>query len=175
MRLFRKVASGSQAASEVRLPLDDPSLPGLLGGEAHAALVEDAQLLDELGAGLDLAAVWRGELTPVFFGSAVRPREGGGEREVQGGVVGSDGNGALTQQHPPRPPIARLQANNFGVQAFLDSFLQYAAVPRSMPLLAAAGASGGAAASQAPTSEHFSGFVFVRVRCRGRPLRPFTR
>ena len=49
-------------------------------------------------------------------------------------------------------------ANNFGVQLFLDTFLQCAAQPRSMAL--APPAHGGAAQRVAPTDAHFTGFIF---------------
>jgi len=48
--------------------------------------------------------------------------------------------------------------NTFGVQLFLDSFLEYAAKPRSMKL--APSAAGGDAATVSPSDAGFSGFVF---------------
>ena len=38
----------------------------MIGEELHAQLMEDIELLDELGSDLDLEAVHAGELTPVF-------------------------------------------------------------------------------------------------------------
>lgn len=69
--LFRKVASGSQAATESTMQLDDPRLKSLIEPELYDTLLEDVALLDEVsGTELDTAAIWAGKLTPVFFGSA---------------------------------------------------------------------------------------------------------
>jgi peptide chain release factor 3 len=51
--------------------IDDPRLPDLIGEALHDQLLEEIELLDELGSDLDLAAVHAGELTPVFFGSGM--------------------------------------------------------------------------------------------------------
>ena len=51
--------------------LDDPALRELLGDEAHERLVHDIALLDEAGHPFDDEAVLAGELSPVFFGSAL--------------------------------------------------------------------------------------------------------
>ena len=51
--------------------IDDPTLESLIGEDLHAQLLEDIELLDELGSDLDLDAVHAGELTPVFFGSGM--------------------------------------------------------------------------------------------------------
>ena len=69
--LFTKVASGTKEATVLRLRLEDPRVPSLLGPELHAQLLEDVELLDALGGELDLDAVHAGKLTPVFFGSAM--------------------------------------------------------------------------------------------------------
>ena len=47
----------------------DARLEGLIGSNLYEQLVEDIELLDELGAELDLQKVHDGQLTPVFFGS----------------------------------------------------------------------------------------------------------
>ena len=83
------------------LPAGDATLTERIGEELHAQLMEDIELLDELGSDLDLDAVHAGSLTPVFFGSgmnnfgvqlfldtflgySVRPRG----RETSDGVIG---------------------------------------------------------------------------------------
>ena len=43
----------------------------LVGEELFGQLLEDIELLDELGSELDIQAVHDGELTPVFFGSGM--------------------------------------------------------------------------------------------------------
>jgi peptide chain release factor 3 len=50
---------------------DDTAVRALLGPEAHERLVHDVALLDEAGHPFDHAAVLAGELSPVFFGSAL--------------------------------------------------------------------------------------------------------
>ena len=76
-------------------------------------LMEEIALLDEAGDPFDLEAVRRGELTPMFFGSAV---------------------------------------TNFGVEPFLERFLQYtpaASAPPERP-----------GHDRARTEPYFSGFIF---------------
>ena len=51
--------------------LDDPQLQDLVEPELLAQAVEDLDLLEAAGAELDLELVHAGELTPVFFGSAM--------------------------------------------------------------------------------------------------------
>ena len=53
------------------ISVDDAKLESVIGAELHARLMEDIELLDELGGELDLQAVHDGELTPVFFGSGM--------------------------------------------------------------------------------------------------------
>ena len=70
IHLFTKVASGSREAAVQVLSLDDPKVAATLGEELHAQLLEELELLEALGGEFDLDAVWAGQLTPVFFGSA---------------------------------------------------------------------------------------------------------
>ncbi|MEX2160132.1 MAG: peptide chain release factor 3 [Dehalococcoidia bacterium] len=51
--------------------LDDPTLPSLLGEHAAQKLREDADLLAGAGSGFDEARFLTGNLTPVYFGSAL--------------------------------------------------------------------------------------------------------
>jgi peptide chain release factor 3 len=51
--------------------IDDSGLRELLGAESHDRLVQDIQLLDAAGHPFDESAVLAGELSPVFFGSAL--------------------------------------------------------------------------------------------------------
>ncbi|MFD2118135.1 peptide chain release factor 3 [Paenibacillus yanchengensis] len=69
---------------------NDPAIREMAGDHLTDQLVEDLELLDVAGDPFDLDKVLAGELTPIFFGSAV---------------------------------------NNFGVQTFLDNFLQLAPKP----------------------------------------------
>ena len=68
--LFARAERGRQA-SEQRLHLDDPALRDLVEPELLDLAVEEMELLDVAGAELDLEAVHSGDLTPVFFGSAM--------------------------------------------------------------------------------------------------------
>lgn len=91
---------------------NDPQIREMAGEYLHDQLCQDLELLDVAGDPFDLEKVKRGELTPVFFGSAV---------------------------------------NNFGVQTFLENFLQLA--PKPEPRRSTSGI-------VEPTNEKFSGYVF---------------
>lgn len=51
--------------------VEDGAFAELLGEELHRALCDDIELLDMAGDSFDLGRVERGELTPMFFGSAM--------------------------------------------------------------------------------------------------------
>lgn len=90
----------------------DPAIRKMAGDDLHDQLCEELELLDIAGDKFDYEKVQRGELTPVFFGSAV---------------------------------------NNFGVQTFLENFLQLA--PRPTPRQSTEG-------TVEPTNERFTGYIF---------------
>ena len=50
---------------------DEDALVGEIGADAYEKLAEELELLDGAGAEFDLDMVRKGELTPVFFGSAL--------------------------------------------------------------------------------------------------------
>jgi len=60
----------TQVESRVGSP-DDDIFRDLLGSDLHKKLCEDIELLDMAGDEFDIKKVRRGELTPVFFGSAL--------------------------------------------------------------------------------------------------------
>ncbi|CAM4489268.1 peptide chain release factor 3 [Paenibacillus tarimensis] len=91
---------------------NDPIIREMAGEFMHDQLKQDLELLDVAGDQFDYEKVRRGELTPVFFGSAV---------------------------------------NNFGVQTFLENFLQLA--PSPTPRKSTEG-------EIEPVSEKFSGYIF---------------
>lgn len=91
---------------------NDPAILEMAGESLHDQLCQELELLDVAGDPFDLEQVLRGELTPVFFGSAI---------------------------------------NNFGVQTFLENFLQLAPAPGSRQ------SSEGAIE---PKNENFAGYVF---------------
>jgi peptide chain release factor 3 len=68
--LFERAERGRQSA-EMRLPVDAPQVRQLLEPELLEQALEELELLDGAGAELDLALVRAGELSPVFFGSAM--------------------------------------------------------------------------------------------------------
>jgi peptide chain release factor 3 len=68
--LFERAERGRQAG-ERRLALDAPELAELVEPELLEQALEELELLDGAGAELDLEAVHAGELSPVFFGSAM--------------------------------------------------------------------------------------------------------
>jgi peptide chain release factor 3 len=51
--------------------ITDPQFKELLGEEMHRQICDEIELLDMAGNQFDLEAVKKGELTPVFFGSAM--------------------------------------------------------------------------------------------------------
>lgn len=62
---------GQNARASVTGSLEDEEFAAMLGAEAHQTLVDDIDLLDTAGEEFDLDKVARGELTPMFFGSAM--------------------------------------------------------------------------------------------------------
>ena len=62
---------GRTRAKKTELALSDPALPGILDAHYIKRLKGEAELLDEAGDPFDLEAVRRGDLTPMFFGSAI--------------------------------------------------------------------------------------------------------
>ncbi|HJC54728.1 MAG TPA: peptide chain release factor 3, partial [Candidatus Gemmiger stercoravium] len=64
-------ANGVRMVDEIAAELGDPAMDELIGAENHQRLAEDIELLDGAAEEFDLDAVHRGELSPVFFGSAL--------------------------------------------------------------------------------------------------------
>jgi peptide chain release factor 3 len=90
IHLFQRVAHGAERAPVRITRLDAPDLGSYLTAEEIQTLKDDVELLEIAGEPYSQQAVDRGELTPVFFGSAI---------------------------------------TNFGVQLFLDRFIQRAPTP----------------------------------------------
>lgn len=107
---------GSHGANKLQSTtgsLDDPQIKEMLGDELYQNLCNDIELLDMAGDEFDLERVNAGELSPMFFGSAM---------------------------------------TNFGVQAFLERFLEMSPTPQ--PRLLQDGS------TIEPDNEAFSAFVF---------------
>ena len=63
--------NGQKEVEKNEISLDDPSIDDVIGMYHRQDLFDDIELLDGAGDDFDLEAVRRGELTPVFFGSAL--------------------------------------------------------------------------------------------------------
>jgi peptide chain release factor 3 len=68
--LFTRTERGRQATEKV-LPIGSAELTELVEADLLAHALDELELLDGAGAGLDLKQVHAGELSPVFFGSAM--------------------------------------------------------------------------------------------------------
>lgn len=112
IHLFERSAHGSKAARDTIIDLGDPQIEQLLEQDLYYQLKDDLELLEGVGAELDLELVHQGKMTPVFFGSAM---------------------------------------TNFGVELFLNAFLDYALKPDSHR---------SSIGEVPPTYPEFSGFVF---------------
>ncbi|MEM8779359.1 MAG: peptide chain release factor 3 [Cyanobacteria bacterium P01_G01_bin.49] len=112
IHLFERRAHGSQQAQEQTIKLGDPKIEEYLEQELYYQFKEDLEILEELGDDLNLAEVHTGQMTPIFFGSAM---------------------------------------TNFGVQLFLEAFLEYALKPEGR---------NSSVGVVDPTHPEFSGFVF---------------
>jgi len=82
---------GSKILKSTTGTLEDPAIRAAIGEDNYQNLINDIELLDLAGDDFDLAKVKRGELTPMFFGSAM---------------------------------------TNFGVQSFLEKFLELSPEPQ---------------------------------------------
>lgn len=112
IELFDSGDHGQSAIVSSKKNVDDQIFLDLLGEDAHNKLIEDIMLLDMAGDEFSSRKVLKGELTPVFFGSAM---------------------------------------TNFGVQVFLEEFLNMTTPPLSR------NADIGEIDAE---SEKFSGFIF---------------
>jgi len=68
--LFQRGDRGRQAR-ELRMGVEDPCLGEMVEDHLLTKALEELELLDGAGADLTLEAIHRGDLTPVFFGSAM--------------------------------------------------------------------------------------------------------
>jgi peptide chain release factor 3 len=68
---FERADAGARRAPLSIVGLDDPSLRDAIGAEAHRRLAEDLALLDVAGDDFHQERFLAGEVTPVFFGSAM--------------------------------------------------------------------------------------------------------
>jgi len=71
VHLFERQAHGSQEALDTVLKIEDPKLKDCLEGELYQQLLDEIEILDEIGEDFDLELIHEGQMTPVFFGSAM--------------------------------------------------------------------------------------------------------
>ncbi len=74
MHVFERTRQGAFVAPSQVGGIDDPVLLAVLDAPAHHESIEEVRMLDHTGgagAEFDSAAVLRGAMTPVFFGSAI--------------------------------------------------------------------------------------------------------
>ena len=69
--LFKAAMNGQKEVATKNIALDAPELKAEIGDAYLEKLDEDVELLDGASAEFDLAKVQAGDLTPVFFGSAL--------------------------------------------------------------------------------------------------------
>jgi peptide chain release factor 3 len=100
--------------------VDDPAIRGMMADEqTYEQFKSEIELLEMAGDKFDLEQVLKGQLTPVFFGSAM---------------------------------------NNFGVERFLQRFIEIAPAPAPRPAYDVKNPDD--LQMIAPTDERFSGFIF---------------
>ncbi|HEX8806453.1 MAG TPA: peptide chain release factor 3, partial [Candidatus Aquilonibacter sp.] len=71
LHLFERSAHGATKALVQTADARDPELRGLVDDVTFASFIEGLELLEGAGESFDREAMLRGEITPVFFGSAV--------------------------------------------------------------------------------------------------------
>ena len=109
---FADTLKGTKEGTEKEIAIDDPALVDEIGEDQRQTLLDEIELLDGASAEFDMELVSKGELSPVFFGSAL---------------------------------------TNFGVETFLQHFLQMTSSP--LPRMSDQGVID-------PFSPDFSAFVF---------------
>ena len=68
---FADTLKGTKEGSEKIIGIDDPALEEEIGSAFKEQLLEEIELLDGASAEFDIDQVTKGELSPVFFGSAL--------------------------------------------------------------------------------------------------------
>lgn len=71
VELFSDTHKGTTQGEVHKIAVDDPGISGRITDTQLAQLTEEIELLDGAGAEFDQELVSRGELSPVFFGSAL--------------------------------------------------------------------------------------------------------
>ena len=71
IELFSDTQKGTSIGEVKKIALDDPSVETMISEEQLAQLTDEVELLDGASAEFDMELVTKGELSPVFFGSAL--------------------------------------------------------------------------------------------------------
>ena len=71
VRLFSETFKGTKEGKEELVDIEDPALIEKIGQDKYDQLMEEIELLDGASAEFDIDLVSKGELSPVFFGSAL--------------------------------------------------------------------------------------------------------
>jgi len=71
VRLFSDTLKGTKEGKEELVDIDDPAIVEKIGQDKYDQLMEEIELLDGASAEFDIDLVTKGELSPVFFGSAL--------------------------------------------------------------------------------------------------------
>ena len=116
--LFSRAERGKQS-SERHLKLDNPELKTLVEDDLLDKALEELELLEIAGSEMDLELIHSGELTPVFFGSAmtnfgVRPFLDAFLQMAQGPVARNSSQG------PVNPLLPNFSGFVFKLQANMD-------------------------------------------------------
>jgi len=69
--LFERTPKGAYRAPVNNCSLDDPLIRELLPVSTYETVCSEIEMIDYVGSGLDMDMVAEGQMTPVFFGSAV--------------------------------------------------------------------------------------------------------
>ena len=71
VELFSDTKKGTSVGEVKKVDINNPEIDWLIGTEAKVTLEEEIELLDRAAAEFDQELVSKGELSPVFFGSAL--------------------------------------------------------------------------------------------------------
>ena len=69
--LFSDTQKGTKEGEEIEYDIDDPSIKDVIGQDNYDKLMEEIELLDGASAEFNQEEVTNGNLSPVFFGSAL--------------------------------------------------------------------------------------------------------
>ncbi len=71
LHLFERVVHGAKRANVEVTGVDDPQIRELLDDRSYKQFIDEIELLEGAGSEFDRDAMLRGDVSPVFFGSAV--------------------------------------------------------------------------------------------------------